>query len=625
MSSTAAAPPPPPPPAPAPAPTSNPTSASTNVEPGPSTSTAPAPLPQPQPQPQPQPTGPCALPFPTTELSRLLPPSLFRLYEKLKFRKEVESAKIDGLEECPFCDWVVVIDVGVEEERVLRCGNKDCGVVSCRQCKKKEHLPKSCQEAEADKHIDKRVMIEEAMTQALMRVCPKCKKAFIKEDGCNKMTCPHCRTMSCYVCRQVVTGYDHFHNQQQPGMPVGSSSRKPKCPLWDSVAHRHSEEVKKAYEEALAKLKESNPDVEIGKDIKVDLPEAPPPPVPGQHPAGYIDPYALARGQHPHAFGGVHWGGGRHLGQGMNHHLNPNHPNHQHHLNFANVMNQYMLNRYIPPLQPPAPVIPPNIDPAPLRLERERLRERLRERRVRLRREERYLVTAERREEEAREVLRAREGAAGMASARAARTRTGAGAGGIGAGVGVSAADARAIEEARNLVRHRAVERAARMVQVENLRREVGEGEREVEGVERMLARREEEAERWRAERRREEEGQVQRMREAEREAERELEREVQRWREAEVRRRQEREVEVQRERQRQRRERQRERGRAMEAELGREREVLERRLVEREREREMQREGERLLRVLAEEERERRGNAGAGTGAGGAKRKRRG
>lgn len=28
---------------------------------------------------------------------------------------------------------------------------------------------------------------------------------------CNKMTCPNCTTLSCYVCRKVITGYDHFN------------------------------------------------------------------------------------------------------------------------------------------------------------------------------------------------------------------------------------------------------------------------------------------------------------------------------------------------------------------------------------------------------------------------------
>jgi hypothetical protein len=30
---------------------------------------------------------------------------------------------------------------------------------------------------------------------------------------CNKMTCPNCQTPSCYICRQVMKGYNHFSNQ----------------------------------------------------------------------------------------------------------------------------------------------------------------------------------------------------------------------------------------------------------------------------------------------------------------------------------------------------------------------------------------------------------------------------
>ena len=28
---------------------------------------------------------------------------------------------------------------------------------------------------------------------------------------CNKMSCPNCHTLSCYICRQVINGYDHFN------------------------------------------------------------------------------------------------------------------------------------------------------------------------------------------------------------------------------------------------------------------------------------------------------------------------------------------------------------------------------------------------------------------------------
>ncbi|KAF8816831.1 hypothetical protein BYT27DRAFT_6378460 [Phlegmacium glaucopus] len=155
----------------------------------------------------------CSLPFPPSELKRILSVKLYELYERLEQQKQIMQAGLEGLEECPFCEWKCVLEVSSEEDKLFRCGNDDggCGVVSCRGCKKLDHLPKSCKEVEEDKHLDGRHAIEEAMTRALMRNCPKCQKAFIKEQGCNKMSCPNCHTLSCYVCRQVINGYDHFN------------------------------------------------------------------------------------------------------------------------------------------------------------------------------------------------------------------------------------------------------------------------------------------------------------------------------------------------------------------------------------------------------------------------------
>ncbi|KAJ3498556.1 hypothetical protein NMY22_g19592 [Coprinellus aureogranulatus] len=384
-------------------------------------------------------TSGCTATFQEPELRRLLPSSLFSLYSRLKQQKELKEAGIEGLEECPFCDWACVIEVSVEVDRLFRCGNEDeCGVVSCRMCRKKEHVPKTCKEAEEDKHLGGRVAIEEAMTRALMRRCPKCAKEFARlwsfvasfshapftfvrsvdrwisfshmiglsllirllctripfvfdsprpsifvfvlsyilrfdcymlapprfpsfipfvsapvitspfapalvfvhwfhtstllndlpsrfallcfrlrtplpsfirsslysypslqlgiflpSDGCNKMTCPNCRQLSCYVCKEAISGYDHFH-QNDPRNPGGSSTQT-KCPLWDSVDVRHDQEVKEAYQKALEDYKRDHPDVEVDKDLKIDLPKSPPK-VPNALPAGYIDPNALAGG-----------------------------------------------------------------------------------------------------------------------------------------------------------------------------------------------------------------------------------------------------------------------------------------------------------------------------------------
>ncbi|KAJ7509982.1 hypothetical protein B0H11DRAFT_1957067 [Mycena galericulata] len=238
----------------------------------------------------------CKLPFPDTELHRFLTPKLMSLYERVKQTKEVEAAGIEGLEECPFCEYKCVIEN--EQEKLFTCRNDDCAAISCRQCKQLDHLPKSCKEMEEDKNLDGRHTIEEAMTRALMRNCPKCQKPFIKDQGCNKMSCPNCFTLSCYICRKIISGYDHF--SQQPGQPLIASSSKAgaKCALWDPVEQRHAEEVKEAAERALRDYKRDHPDIDE-EHLKVDLPVAPPaPPAPGLHAMPYVNMQAALANVH---------------------------------------------------------------------------------------------------------------------------------------------------------------------------------------------------------------------------------------------------------------------------------------------------------------------------------------
>ena len=72
------------------------------------------------------------------------------------------------------------------------------------------------------------------------------------------MLCPNCHTLSCYICRQVIWGYDHFSNicccpcnisylwwilhQEQP-LPYTGANDPNKCLLWDPVEQRHTDEV----------------------------------------------------------------------------------------------------------------------------------------------------------------------------------------------------------------------------------------------------------------------------------------------------------------------------------------------------------------------------------------------
>src|SRR6188768_942667 len=61
----------------------------------------------------------CRTPFPVSELQRILDPKLMALYERIKQRSEIEAAGLEGLEECPFCEFKCVIEASMEEEKLF--------------------------------------------------------------------------------------------------------------------------------------------------------------------------------------------------------------------------------------------------------------------------------------------------------------------------------------------------------------------------------------------------------------------------------------------------------------------------------------------------------------------------
>jgi hypothetical protein len=87
-----------------------------------------------------------------------------------------------------------------EEVSSLPC--PECHHHSCRLCKKSPHEPQTCKQAAEKKKTSARARAEDAMTRAVVRNCPGCGKGFVKEKGCNKM--------SCYLCRQEIADYTHF-------------------------------------------------------------------------------------------------------------------------------------------------------------------------------------------------------------------------------------------------------------------------------------------------------------------------------------------------------------------------------------------------------------------------------
>lgn len=208
----------------------------------------------------------CAARFLVSQLRRALPEKLFDSYQ---IRLEKASLEValergsggEGLEQCPFCDYVVVLETSTEEHHLFICRNPSCGKQSCRICRGEAHIPLSCEEARQKKEQEirhepqdqYRLSVEEGMSSALIRECRQCRNhgvtsRFVKESGCNKMTCPKCQGWTCYMCCEYISasvGYEHYC--QHPRDPGEKCTLCSKCFLWDkNLEQEESLRVSKA-------------------------------------------------------------------------------------------------------------------------------------------------------------------------------------------------------------------------------------------------------------------------------------------------------------------------------------------------------------------------------------------
>ncbi|KAI9167089.1 E3 ubiquitin-protein ligase RNF216 [Paramyrothecium foliicola] len=131
------------------------------------------------------------------------------------------------------------------------CRNPECARPSCLSCNKAWTDIHVCNESSL---VALRTQVEQAMSMAIKRVCPRCNTSFVKNAGCNKLTCP-CGYKMCYVCRSDLgdEGYRHFCDHFRPDGDPRPCKECDRCNLWES---EDSEEVlREAREEAERKWK----------------------------------------------------------------------------------------------------------------------------------------------------------------------------------------------------------------------------------------------------------------------------------------------------------------------------------------------------------------------------------
>ena len=206
-------------------------------------------------------TTECKADFSRSDKLRFLDAEMLKLLDRLEQNDIMRIAEIEGLAKCPFCDYAEIYP-DVSENKVFHCKASTCMKASCRLCNLDSHIPKTCAEAKAENGISERHILEEAMTEALVRKCPKCQTPILKEDGCNKMICTKCRCAICDYCGKDITkeGYSHF------------SGRPNACPTNDDTFRRNDARVKAAEKEAMDKIRAENPELSE-EDLKIKFSE----------------------------------------------------------------------------------------------------------------------------------------------------------------------------------------------------------------------------------------------------------------------------------------------------------------------------------------------------------------
>lgn len=119
----------------------------------------------------------------------------------------------------------------------FKCENPECGRSSCLNCGKEWIDVHICNESSL---VALRTQVEQAMSLAVKRVCPRCNMSFVKTSGCNKLKCP-CGYSMCYVCRKDIggnegpdAGYQHFCSHFRPEGDPKACTQCKKCNLWES-------------------------------------------------------------------------------------------------------------------------------------------------------------------------------------------------------------------------------------------------------------------------------------------------------------------------------------------------------------------------------------------------------
>lgn len=153
-----------------------------------------------------------------SDIEKCLDEQLLKNFKEMLVVSTVTSfAKIlDGYQICPHCNmYGLIIEGNVKYVKCDRCVDKSW----CILCRRDAHDKDPCWKIKNEKDYDAIVYaVTETLTNALVHKCPSCHSKYIKEEGCNLMTCSSCKSYSCYLCGLLIKPkkedkYWHFYGE----------------------------------------------------------------------------------------------------------------------------------------------------------------------------------------------------------------------------------------------------------------------------------------------------------------------------------------------------------------------------------------------------------------------------
>uniref|UniRef100_G3NYQ3 Ring finger protein 216 n=1 Tax=Gasterosteus aculeatus aculeatus TaxID=481459 RepID=G3NYQ3_GASAC len=254
--------------------------------------------------------GGCLCSYPVCELEKVLPENILCKYYERQAEEAVAATCADELVRCPFCNFPALLD---KDRSLFSCPNPRCRKESCRKChvQWKLHVGKTCEQVLERDEIRMRVLFEERMTAARVRKCVKCGTGLVKSEGCNRMSC-RCGSFMCYLCREPITGYNHFcQHARSPGAPCRHCR---KCSLWTDPTQDDERIIQDIQKEGEAELNKKTAGKRVGPPpepiTEVKRPRAGPPhenpqipnPAAPPHPQAVQAPlFVPPRGRYPPA------------------------------------------------------------------------------------------------------------------------------------------------------------------------------------------------------------------------------------------------------------------------------------------------------------------------------------